>query len=103
MSNFKTLLGLTATLQARILGDEPGALYFGDDAVGVPVNALIDRDVEVVASNGLTTEKRTVASIEKSKIGFAKKNHRLQVGQKSYYVNDIISDDGYFIEVYLRG
>lgn len=95
-------MNLTASLQVGLLGGVRATLQAAD-VTFEGITALIDRDVEVVADNGMTMVKRTVISLLKAEVGHIKTGFKITVGSEVFTVNEIIGDDGSIVEVFVRG
>lgn len=100
--SFNALVNAGARQQMLLLGAVP-CVFHGQAANAINTFVVIDRDVEVVTDNGLAMEKRTVCSLWKQDVGRVVRGHTITVGTESFTVNDLLSDDGFVIEVYVRG
>ena len=101
MTNFNALLQLSAGHQTRFLGGE--SVTFQSSQRTVETSAIIDRDIDVIADNGLSSVKRTIVSLKKAEVGSVKNGDRIITMQETFSVNDVLSDDGVWVEVFVRG
>lgn len=92
---------ITAAQQVKLLGGVDAT--FENDSDSKPCTVIIDRDVEVIAENGLTTVKRTHISLRKSQVGKVVAGDRIVCVDEAFTVKEILSDDGIVIDVYVRG
>lgn len=101
---FNELNNSCARQQMMLLG-AVDCNFYGPAAAPVPTIVVIDRDVEVVSDNGLATEKKTMLSLWRADVGKVARGHRVLViaTSEELVVNDIISDDGFVVQVYARG
>ncbi len=101
---FNELFNNCARQQMMLLG-AVDCNFYGTAAEPVPTIVVIDRDVEVVADNGLATEKKTMLSLWCEEVSKVKRGHRVLViaTAEEFIVNDIVSDDGFIVQVYARG
>jgi hypothetical protein len=100
---FNELFNNCARQQMMLLGAVDCNFYGAAEAV--PTIVVIDRDVEVVSDNGLATEKKIMLSLWREEVGKVRKGYRVLVvaTTEEFVVNDIISDDGFIVQVYARG
>ena len=102
MTDFNSLMGLTASLQVDLLGGVKATYQNATDSIQ-NITVIIDRDVEVLAENGMTTDKKNIATLKKSEVGAVSAGDRIITGTESFTVANIVSDDGFIVEVYVRG
>lgn len=102
--DFDSLNHMAARQQLLLVGAVDCSFY-GAAASPVPTIVVIDRDVEVVSDNGLATEKKIMLSLWRQEVGKVKRGHRVLVVKtgEEFVVNDIVSDDGFIVQVYARG
>jgi hypothetical protein len=67
------------------------------------VLALIERDIQVIAENGLQTEKRTVVSMLVEDVGDLKQGDEIVDGSDTFRVREIMQRDEFVIKVFVRG
>jgi len=67
------------------------------------VLALIERDIQVIAENGLQTEKRTVVSMLVEDVGDLKQGDEIIDGSNTFRVREIMQRDEFVIKVFVRG
>jgi hypothetical protein len=91
-----------ARQQLRLLGGVDAVLIKASETIS-PALVLIERDVQMPADNGLTVEKKTIASLLVAEVGKIIKGNRIEVGHSAYTVNDLLSDDGYVVRAFVRG
>lgn len=91
-----------ARQQLKLLGGVDCALTKGSDTIE-PVLVLIERDVQLPADNGLTIEKRTIASLLSAEVGKIAKGNRIALTSESFTVSDLLADDSYVVKVFVRG
>lgn len=91
-----------ARQQLRLLGGVNGVFINATESVD-PALVLIERDVQMPADNGLTVEKRTIASLLKAEVGKVSKGNRITIDAESFTVNDLLGDDGYVVRAFVRG
>lgn len=91
-----------ARQQLRLLGGVDGVLIKANDIVD-PALVLIERDVQMPSDNGLTVEKKTIASLLVAQVGKVVKGNRIEIGTNIFSVNDVLADDGYVVRVFVRG
>lgn len=102
MTDFNALMGLTTSLQVGLLGGVKATFQTATDSIP-DITAIIDRDVEVISENGMTTVKRTIVSLQKSEVGKVTDGDKIICDSESFTLGKIISDDGFVVEVYARG
>ncbi len=100
--SFDRLQHAAARQQLKLLGGVSGVLVKSSETID-PVIVLIERDVQLPADNGLTIEKKTIAALLKAEVGKVSRNHSIQVGDETFVVNEIMSDDGYIVRAFVRG
>ncbi len=66
------------------------------------VRALLTKNAEVVGQYGELLERRTVADLDATAIPAPRVGDTLAVGDTTYTVDRVASDDGYLIRVILR-
>lgn len=67
------------------------------------VIALIERDLEFQAENGLSVERRTVVTMLVEDVGDLKRGDEIVSGALILRVQDPLSNDGYVVQVFVRG
>lgn len=77
--------------------------FVSQSATSVDTIVVIDRDVDALVDNGIRVEKRTVLNLLREDTGQVRKGDSVLVGNERFSINDIVSDDGIVIEVYVRG
>lgn len=77
--------------------------FVSRSATSVDTIVVIDRDVDALVDNGIRVEKRTVLNLLREDTGQVRKGDSVLVGNERFSINDIVSDDGIVIEVYVRG
>lgn len=77
--------------------------FVSQSATSVDTIVVIDRDVDALVDNGIRVEKRTVLNLLREDTGKVRKGDSVLVGDERFTINDIVSDDGIVIEVYVRG
>lgn len=77
--------------------------FVSQSATSVDTIVVIDRDVDALVDNGIRVEKRTVLNLLREDTGQVRKGDSVLVGNERFAINDIVSDDGIVIEVYVRG
>lgn len=102
MTDFNALMGLTAKLQVGLLGGVKATYQTQSDSIP-NITVIIDRDVDVIAENGMTTVRRTVVSLQKSEVGVVESGHKIITATETLTVQAVMSDDGTVVEVYTRG
>ncbi len=105
--NFDLLAHSTARQQLKLLGAAP-ALFYGANPLGVETIALVQRDVEVIIDDGRALTKKTVISLLKTDVTKVRRLDKIKVNptdidsHEEFIVGDILSDDGFIIDVYVR-
>jgi hypothetical protein len=100
--SFDRLQHAAARQQLKLLGGVLAVLVKPLETID-PVIVLIERDVQLPADNGLTIEKKTIAALLKAEVGKVSRNHSIQVGDETFVINEIMSDDGYIVRAFVRG
>jgi hypothetical protein len=91
-----------ARQQLLLLGGVRGTLVKSNSVVD-PVLVLVERDVQFPTENGLVLESRTIATLLKLEAGKLIKGDQILCDGMKYPINEIISDDGFVITVFVRG
>lgn len=91
-----------ARQQFKLLGAVKAVVTKGADVIN-PALVVIDRDVQVPADNGLSIEKRTIVSLLGAEVGKIAKSHTITLPGETLSVQSVIADDGFVVEVFVRG
>lgn len=68
----------------------------------IPVDVIIDHNVEAVGEYGQVVDLRTIASIPKTQVAAPNRGDRITIGATHYTVASLISDDGAIVQVAVR-
>lgn len=99
--NFDRLHHSTARTQLRLLGGVAGTFEKGG-VVTDPILVLVERNVQMPADNGLTLERRNIATLLKQEVGEVKAGNLITVDAETLKVSDLMSDDGFVVKVFVR-
>ena len=100
--SFNSLIQSSARQQMTLLG-AVDCKFVSQSATSVDTIVVIDRDVDALVDNGIRVEKRTVLNLLREDTGKVRKGDSVLVGDERFTINDIVSDDGFVVEVYVRG
>jgi len=99
MAQFADLFPDSDLLSA--LGDDVTYQYSGGGSVAI--EAIVERDVEQVGSDGYTSEKRTEVELLKGDLShYPKRGDRIVVEKDNFEVSSVISDDGKYVKVAVK-